>query len=546
MSGLRPQAIFCAVVAVAVAACAGGGTSTNVPAQVPTAMVTFAIAVPAHGGSSHLRRPEYVSPNVGSATIAYVPIPPDSRAVSTTIDLGNGAPDCSGTPRVCTATLRVPIGLDNFTITTYAGSDGGGAQLSVGSLVATIVPGANAVAANTIDLTLNGIVARFAVTISPASIAYGPPVPVQVGIEAHDATGAVIIGPGKFNVPITLTTPVPYVPGQFLNAQGQDVFAPGAQPLQILAPSSPLTLTAVTESNGQVLPGLAPVTAIGATAPGVAGSPAELHVGGIPTRPPGGPVVQPAKIVFATVTSPTQTFSVSEQNYSGTFTVQVADSSIVSVSGVPNAPNDFYAVPLAAGSTTLRVSDQFGTTTIVPVSVKGPFTLSPPRIQFAQGGGPQQVTVTQLGTSSFSASSQDATVATVSPASGAGPFTVTPVGFGFTQIVFSNDIGQSATLAVTVGGAVTVAPSLLVFSGPTAPPQGFTASVQGATSYTATSLDPQVATVSGGGGGKFSVAPVAAGTTAITVASNNGKQGIVLVYVNGVVVIVNAKERRQR
>jgi hypothetical protein len=546
VSALRPQAILCALVAVAVAACAGGGTSTNVPAHVPTATVTFAIAVPAHAGSAHLRKPKYVSPNVASATIAFVPIPPNSQAVSTTVDLAGGSADCSGTPRVCTATLRVPIGLDNFTITTYAGSDGGGAQLSVGSLVETIVAGSNAVGANTIDLTLNGVVARFAVTTSPASIAYGPPVPVQIGIEARDATGAVIIGPGSFNVPITLSTPVPYVPGQFLNAQGQDVFAPGAQPLQILAPSSPLTVTAVTETNGQVLPGLAPVTAIGATAPGVAGSPAEFHVGGIPTRPPGGPVVQPAKIVFPTVTSPTQTFSVSEQNYSGTFTVQVADPSIVSVSGVPNAPNDFYAVPLAAGSTTLRVSDQFGTTTIVPVSVKGPFTLSPPRIQFAQNGGPQQVTVTQLGTSSFSASSQDATVATVSPASGAGPFTVTPVGFGFTQIVFSNDIGQTATLAVTVGGAVAVSPSLLVFSGPTAPPQGFTASVQGATSYTATSLDPQIATVSGGGGGKFSVAPVAAGTTAITVASNNGKQGIVLVYVNGVVVIVNAKERRQR
>ncbi len=280
-----------------------------------------------------------------------MPIPPGSNATSTTIDLVAGSPGCSGTPLVCTATLKAPLGLDNFTVATYAGSDGNGAQLSVGSLAATIVSGANSIGANTIDLTLNGIVARFAVTTSPASIDYGASVPVAIGVEAHDATGAVIIGPGNFNVPITLTTPSPYVPGQFLNANGQDAFGPDAPALQITSPSKPVTVTAVTEVNGQVLPGLSPVTAIGGTAPGVTGSPAEFHVGGIPTRPPGRvPIVQPNTLEFASVTSPIQTFSVSEQDYSGTFTVKVVDPSIPCPVFFRSctAPNDHYAGPRQA------------------------------------------------------------------------------------------------------------------------------------------------------------------------------------------------------
>ena len=534
-----------AVVALGIAACGGGSGTTTPSTQVQTASVVFEIAVPTKPGSSHLRHPKYVSPNVQSVKIAYVPIPPAGGATSVTANLVAGSSNCSGTPLVCTATLKVPVGLDNFTISTYASTGGNGSQLSVGSLSSTIVSGANSVDANTVNLTLNGVVASFSLALTPATIGFGNPVPVAVGVEARDATGAVIIGPGNFNVPITLQTPDPYVPGAFLNAKGQDAFGPGQLPLQIGSPGSAVTLTAVTESNGQVLPGLTSPVILSGTAPGIAGAPyTSLSISGIPTRGPGNvPVVNPSSLVFASVQAQTQTFSVSEPNYSGTFTVSVDNPAILTTSQVPNVPNTFFAFPVSAGATTMRVTDQFGATTTVPVSVKGVITINPPQLQFQQGGGPQQATVSQPGTSSFSAASQNAAVATVSPASGSGPFTITPVGFGFTTIVFTNDIGQTAALPVTVNGAVTVNPSILTYASATSPPQSFTASASGATTYNATSLDPTIATVTATGGGSFKVSPVNAGTTAITVSTNNGKQGVVLVYVDGVVIIIQSKER---
>ena len=65
-----------AVVALGIAACGGGSGTTTPSTQVQTASVVFEIAVPTKPGSSHLRHPKYVSPNVQSAKIAYVPIPP--------------------------------------------------------------------------------------------------------------------------------------------------------------------------------------------------------------------------------------------------------------------------------------------------------------------------------------------------------------------------------------------------------------------------------------------------------------------------------------
>lgn len=92
-------------------------------------------------------------------------------------------------------------------------------------------------------------------------------------------------------------------------------------------------------------------------------------------------------------------------------------------------------------------------------------------------------------------------------------------------------------------GPIGLNPSALYFEAPTAPPQTFTASEQGVSSFHAVPLDPTVASVSPSDGTNFTVTPLNAGLTLIIVTDGKGNTNGVDVYVNQIIINPQAKTR---
>lgn len=210
------------LLAVVAAACSGHGTSAILP-QVPgqavpkpssgptsqpqSSTAKFVIKVPPKSASSQSIatanhrgsvRPNYVSP--ASSSISFVVNGNTGSPV--TASLTPGSPACPtpspGNPLICTVIVPAPVGTDTFAITTYDSSNN---PLSTATVSATI----NAVQATQIPVTLNGIVASLVLVVAnPSPSPYPTQIPLIV--NAYDADGYQIIGPGNFeNGPITIT-----------------------------------------------------------------------------------------------------------------------------------------------------------------------------------------------------------------------------------------------------------------------------------------------------------------------------------------------------
>ncbi len=186
---------------------------------------------------------------------------------------------------------------------------------------------------------------------------------------------------------------------------------------------------------------------------------------GIPvTVPPYSIVLNPSAVTF-TIVGQKQVFAASEQGYSGTFTVKSAKTTITSVS--PSSGTTFTAKAVASGSTTLTVTDSEGHTAVfstllgkggsIPITIPPTFTASPSALSFTGAGQTATFAVTETGyTGSFTASVDNANVATVT-ASSTSQFTVTAAGSpGTANITVSDGRGNSVT--VTVGVTITTIP----------------------------------------------------------------------------------------
>jgi hypothetical protein len=182
--------------AFAVSACGGGGgTSAPVPAQPKTTSgvgrVAFSIIIPAQTAAAAHRKPAYVSPStqsvsfaVGSATPQVVAIVPGSANCPSN---GNGG-------YTCTADANVTAGANqSLTVKTYASTDGTGAVLSQNTITVTVV----AAQTNPVTVTLNGVAASLALTVSPSgSVTRCTPSTLTATWSALDAQGNTIVGPG--------------------------------------------------------------------------------------------------------------------------------------------------------------------------------------------------------------------------------------------------------------------------------------------------------------------------------------------------------------
>lgn len=171
-----------------------------------------------------------------------------------------------------------------------------------------------------------------------------------------------------------------------------------------------------------------------------------------------------------------------------------------------------------------------GNTQPTPPSGPGQLSVNPTSLSFLVGGGSQTFSASESNYSGLiTASTGNASVATVTPASGTSSvtFTVTPAGAGTTNITVKDDHGGSQVVSVTVTppGVLSVNPTSLSFLVGGAP-QSFTASESAYTGpITATSNDKSVATVSPASGTSpviFTVTPTGAGSTTISVKDNHG------------------------
>jgi hypothetical protein len=179
-------------------AAGGGGSSSGAAAGTQSVVVAIKIPGSTAASSSSVRHPLYVSPNTNSVAIAV------NGGTSTVASLASGSANCTagtGGARSCSVTVSAPVGADTFTETTYQSTNGTGAVLSQNTTSAKIVAGQ----ANTVNLTLDGVVASISLSLNPASPPTGTPATIALTVNFFDASGYGIIGSAPFANPITLT-----------------------------------------------------------------------------------------------------------------------------------------------------------------------------------------------------------------------------------------------------------------------------------------------------------------------------------------------------
>jgi hypothetical protein len=175
-----------------------------------------------------------------------------------------------------------------FAIKTYASLDGTGTPLSVQNVVASIAAGR----VNPLTLTLDGVLASFSIALSQSVLPAGQSASVNVVVNALDASGNTIVGPGVFSdangnpIAITLTdsdttgatqlgsttlTQPATIPLTYNGATGLGTIAITASAAGFASKTVDLSITAlgVTLTDAQVQAAVANVQATFATMPHV-------------------------------------------------------------------------------------------------------------------------------------------------------------------------------------------------------------------------------------------------------------------------------------
>jgi hypothetical protein len=194
-------------------ATACGGTNPSLPAtssppqealpaapQTDNATATMTIAIPAKAANA-IRNPKYISASTQSMTVSLV----DGNNVAqlAEIDLTPSSAHCSAQSGglQCTASIPAPAGKDTFKLSMYDQTGGKGNLLSTGSVAATLVAGQ----ATAIPMVLGGVPATATVILGTSTLPVGNAGSTSALVQAEDADGNLIIGPGAYANPITLT-----------------------------------------------------------------------------------------------------------------------------------------------------------------------------------------------------------------------------------------------------------------------------------------------------------------------------------------------------
>jgi virginiamycin B lyase len=163
----------------------------------------ISIQIPHKKRTGRRMHPDYISPSTESMTVVVAGEP--KQTFNLTPASSGCSTDASGNLS-CVETVYLPTGLQTITVTLYDQPNGKGDQLSTASTSATIQSG---IPAN-IPITLNGVPATAEVLVGPTpapnvSVPQGTPTSVPVAVSAFDAKGNLIMAPGAYSSPITLS-----------------------------------------------------------------------------------------------------------------------------------------------------------------------------------------------------------------------------------------------------------------------------------------------------------------------------------------------------
>jgi hypothetical protein len=190
---------------VVLSACSGGGSSGALqpmatplatPASSANAVATSFVFRALPVTSSTTRRPNFVTANVASVTIALNLVngnaPPAGRTNSVTTNVSLAGCPCT------VAGPAVPAGSDQFTLTAFDAQNGGGHVVSTATPTLAIV----ACQSNVNTITLNGVPVSF--TIAPPSGTAGTAfAATAVSVTVKDTDGNTIMG--AYANPVTLS-----------------------------------------------------------------------------------------------------------------------------------------------------------------------------------------------------------------------------------------------------------------------------------------------------------------------------------------------------
>ncbi len=273
-----------------------------------------------------------------NGTIAAAPLS------TTNLDLVPSAA-CSGTPLACSIGFAAPVGVVTFGATLYSQTG------ETGFVLATFAPSAvheftileNAT--NVIGLSLDGVPAQLAVSVSPATLTAGVASNATITVVAKDASNNVIIGTDAYASPIQLTDN---------DATGNTTLSPAT----VVSPVS----TAALVYGGGALTGSS--FTIGATYAAIPPVTASTTVG---ILNPNGVTAVPAAVDFVSLAQPPQEVTYGEAAYTGPFTV--ASSGCAGVATITPSTGAFYVAPAGPGSCTVTVSDNASHTATVTIGV---------------------------------------------------------------------------------------------------------------------------------------------------------------------------------
>lgn len=196
-----------AALAASLAACGGGGSnalpSANTP-QTPvkstqSATAQMVISIPPASAASVRRN--YISPSTKSMTIGLVS--GSTTKPLTEVDLTPTSPNCSavtGGGTKCTVNLVADAGQQTFALKMYDQTGGKGNLLSSADVAANLT----ASQSTSVPVVLDGVPAKVAVVLGTATLPVGNAGSTSVTVQATDADGNVIVGPGAFTTPVTL------------------------------------------------------------------------------------------------------------------------------------------------------------------------------------------------------------------------------------------------------------------------------------------------------------------------------------------------------
>jgi virginiamycin B lyase len=182
-----------AVLAIAVG-CSSHGTSSvmpvpNKPISAQKASAVFVMHWPSPTPAAGARHPLYLSPSTQSISVSV------NRGLA---QVSNRPTPPSGST---TITIDAPVGTDTFTFKTFDQFNAQGNVLSTSTITQQIVAGT----ANTLNATLNGVVAKIVLSLSVPTPPAGTPTSEPLNVAAFDADNNLIIGPGGYDRQISLS-----------------------------------------------------------------------------------------------------------------------------------------------------------------------------------------------------------------------------------------------------------------------------------------------------------------------------------------------------